>query len=129
MAADTHTELEELARLVARLSPDHRDPERYHLEKDAIRSRLRALARSPVVVRNVVRFVQAAPPGQGAPVVRSHDDTAPTLAAAALAPRFDAVTSCDGVVPRDRAAGPARKRPSRRHRFPMPPTSGERGLL
>jgi len=34
-----------LAGRVARLSPDHRDPERYHLEKSEIAATLRRMAR------------------------------------------------------------------------------------
>ena len=37
--------LADLARRVARLGPDHRDPERYHLEKSEIVAELRRMAR------------------------------------------------------------------------------------
>jgi hypothetical protein len=37
--------LEELAERVRRLSPDRRDPERFHMEKDELAAELRRLAR------------------------------------------------------------------------------------
>ncbi len=37
--------LEAAARNVQRLAPDHRNPERYHVQKDALRAELRALAK------------------------------------------------------------------------------------
>jgi hypothetical protein len=40
-------ELERLAERVIKLSPDRRDPERWHVEKDLIAKALRALARRP----------------------------------------------------------------------------------
>lgn len=39
-------DLEDLARRVDRLSPDHRDPERFHLDRSDIVAELRLLARS-----------------------------------------------------------------------------------
>lgn len=39
-------ELERLARQVARLSPSHRDPERFHMDRSEIVAELRRLARS-----------------------------------------------------------------------------------
>jgi hypothetical protein len=40
----THTELLELARRVIKLFPDRRDPEVWHIEKDAIAKALQRLA-------------------------------------------------------------------------------------
>jgi hypothetical protein len=37
-------ELRQLSRAVRRLRPDHRDPERWHVEKDAIAARLADLS-------------------------------------------------------------------------------------
>lgn len=37
--------LEAAARNVQRLAPDHRNPERYFVQKDALRAELRALAK------------------------------------------------------------------------------------
>ena len=39
------TTLSDLARAVVRLCPDHRDPERFHADKDDIAAALRSLAR------------------------------------------------------------------------------------
>jgi hypothetical protein len=39
------SELAELAARVSRLRPDHRDPERWHMEKSEIAAELRRLAR------------------------------------------------------------------------------------
>jgi hypothetical protein len=44
-AASTAIELTELARLARRLSPDCRDPERFHIERDELAKRLAQLAR------------------------------------------------------------------------------------
>jgi hypothetical protein len=41
---DPRTELEAIARMVARLSPSWRDPEQFHMAKSEISARLRALA-------------------------------------------------------------------------------------
>ena len=38
--------LEEVANRVRRLSPDRRDPERFHIEKDELAAELRRLARA-----------------------------------------------------------------------------------
>jgi hypothetical protein len=45
MTAPAAERLDELARRVRRLSPDRRDPERYHLDKSEIERDLRRLAR------------------------------------------------------------------------------------
>ena len=44
-AASERGVLISLANRVRRLCPDHRDPERFHIEKDAIEHELRQLAR------------------------------------------------------------------------------------
>ena len=43
---DISHELQDLAREVQSLVPDHRNPERYHLTKSEIAARLKALSRS-----------------------------------------------------------------------------------
>jgi hypothetical protein len=45
MTTPTAERLDDLARRVRRLSPDRRDPERYHLDKSEIERDLRRLAR------------------------------------------------------------------------------------
>ena len=45
MTAPAAKRLDELANRVRRLSPDRRDPERYHLDKSEIERDLRRLAR------------------------------------------------------------------------------------
>lgn len=44
---DTCQALGELADRLRRLRPDHRDPERFHVEKSEIEHQLRRLARQP----------------------------------------------------------------------------------
>ena len=46
MAVVESRKLADLARAVARLSPSHRDPERFHQDKDEIRRELLRLADS-----------------------------------------------------------------------------------
>jgi hypothetical protein len=60
---DTHTRLTVLANRLARLTPDWRNQERFHEEKSELRAELRSLANSPLVVKQVTKFVriEAAP--------------------------------------------------------------------
>jgi hypothetical protein len=55
---DTHARLTRVASRLARLTPDRRDPERFHLEKSELRAELRAIANGPTVVRTVMRPVR-----------------------------------------------------------------------
>ncbi|MFL5253327.1 MAG: hypothetical protein ACJ8AI_10610 [Rhodopila sp.] len=59
---DTLAGLEEAVRLAQRLSPDWRDPERFHLAKSELVNLLRTIAASPVLVRATVRFVRTEVP-------------------------------------------------------------------
>jgi hypothetical protein len=57
MPDDTAAALEAIAREVQRLTPSWQRPEAFHERKSDIVAALRALARGPVLVRQVVRFV------------------------------------------------------------------------
>jgi hypothetical protein len=67
MPADTCAAIEAIVRDVQRLHPSWQRPERFHEQKSAILAALRALACSPLLVRQVVRFLPAAPTAAAAP--------------------------------------------------------------
>jgi hypothetical protein len=62
MSADTVTAIEAIAREVQRLTPSWERPEAFHERKAEIIGSLRALARSPLVTRSVVRFITVPAP-------------------------------------------------------------------
>lgn len=67
MPPDTAAAMEAIARAVERLTPSWQRPERFHEQKSEILAALRTLARGPLLVRHVVRFVPAAPPPPAVP--------------------------------------------------------------
>ncbi len=94
MPPDTLAELEGIIREVQRLTPSWQRPEVFHETKSELLARLRSLARSPVLVRQLVRFVRVAP----------------------AAPRPVAVPARTRQASSRRASRPR----SRRHRYPLP---------
>jgi hypothetical protein len=94
MPPDTASQIEAIIRQALRLTPSWQRPELFHEQKSELVDQLRALARSPLMTRTVVRFVAIAPP----PVVQSP----PTPHAVQHAPRRT-------------------RRPVRRHCYPRPP--------
>jgi hypothetical protein len=101
MPTDTAAQLETLAAAVARLRPDWRSAAEFYEARSEIIGSLRALTRSPLMTRTVVRFIPVPAP---APLPPSAEETA-----AASGP------------PSSRAAC-LHARPSRRsrHRYPHP---------
>jgi hypothetical protein len=60
--ADTAAAIDAIAREVQRLTPSWERPETFHEQKAEIIGALRALARSPLVTRRVVRFIPVPAP-------------------------------------------------------------------
>jgi hypothetical protein len=99
MPADTASELERLAAAVARLRPDWRSADAFYEQRSEITAALRAIARNPVLVRTIVRFVRMT----SAPL--------PPPAHLAALPRPSSRAAC---------TYPSTPRIVRRHRYPHP---------
>jgi hypothetical protein len=98
--ADTAAAIDAIAREVQRLTPSWERPETFHEQKAEIIGALRALARSPLVTRRVVRFIPVPAP---APLPPPPNPALPS-------------------GPTSRRAASLHARPSRRsrHRYPHP---------
>jgi hypothetical protein len=104
MPADTAAAIEAIAREVQRLTPSWQRPEAFHERKAEIIGSLRALARSPLVTRRVVRFAPAPTPLLPAP----QSLYTPGRVLAASPP------------PIAQRALERPRRTARRHRYPLP---------
>jgi hypothetical protein len=108
MPADTAAATEVIAREVRRLMPSWEHPETFHEQKAEIIGLLRALARSRLVTRRIVRFVPAPTPLSPAP--QSPYPPGRVLPAANL-------PASPPVVPRALARP---RRTALRHHYPLP---------